>query len=123
VSVSIQSNSGLIAANLDAVMREDSSVVEHFLAPDVEIYSERDTLARPGTCPAARLGRLPCSAPLAWPPPWSRGGQEFSGTHAQLGRNHVRPARGDLRGQQSGGIRLVPAACPVHGTNRGYLSF
>lgn len=36
MSVSAQSNSELIAAYLDAVMRKDASVVEHFFAPDVE---------------------------------------------------------------------------------------
>ena len=36
MSVSAQSNSELIAAYLDAVMRKDASVVERFFAPDVE---------------------------------------------------------------------------------------
>jgi ketosteroid isomerase-like protein len=36
VSVSTPSNSELIAVYLDAVMRKDASVVDHFFAPDVE---------------------------------------------------------------------------------------
>ena len=108
MSVSTQSNSGLIAANLNAVMREDSlSSIISLLQMSKYIVNGTPS-ADPARVLPPNSGRLPCSAPLAWPAPWSRGGQEFSGTYAsQLQRNHVRPPRDDLRGQQSGSIRLV----------------
>jgi hypothetical protein len=64
LSVSAQSNSELIAAYLDAVMRKDASVVEHFLAPDVEYMVN-------GTSWPDPAGVLPpisaeCRAALPW---------------------------------------------------------
>jgi ketosteroid isomerase-like protein len=64
VSVSTQSNSELIAAYLDAVMRKDDSVVERFFAPDVE-YVVNGT---PALDPAGVLPPISaeCHAALPW---------------------------------------------------------
>jgi len=64
VSVATQSNSQLIAAYLDAVMRKDASVVERFFAPDVEYMVN-------GTPDLDPTGVLPpisadCHAALPW---------------------------------------------------------
>jgi ketosteroid isomerase-like protein len=64
MSVSNQSNSELIAAYLDAVMRKDASVVEHFFAPDVE-YMVNGT---PAPDPAGVLPPISadCQVALPW---------------------------------------------------------
>jgi ketosteroid isomerase-like protein len=64
VSVSTQSNSELIAAYLDAVMRKDASVIERFFAPDVEYMVNGTPVPDP-------LGVLPpispdCHSALPW---------------------------------------------------------
>ena len=64
MSVCAQSNSELIAAYLDAVMRKDASVVERFFAPDVEYMVN-------GTASPDAAGVLPpisvaCRAALPW---------------------------------------------------------
>ena len=64
MSVATQSNSQLIAAYLDAVMRKDASVVERFFAPDVEYMVN-------GTPDLDPTGVLPpisadCHAALPW---------------------------------------------------------
>jgi len=64
VSVSTQSNSELIAAYLEAVMRKDASVIERFFAPDVEYMVNGTPVPHP-------LGVLPpispeCHAALPW---------------------------------------------------------
>jgi len=64
LSVCAQSNSELIAAYLDAVMRKDASVVERFFAPDVEYMVN-------GTSSPDAAGVLPpisvaCRAALPW---------------------------------------------------------
>lgn len=64
MSVSSHSNSELIAAYLDAVMRKDTSVVQRFFAPDVEYIVN-------GTPPPDPAGVLPpicadCHAALPW---------------------------------------------------------
>jgi hypothetical protein len=98
VSVATQSNSQLIAAYLDAVLRKDASVVERFFAPDVEVHGQWDARSRPGWSAAADLRRLPRRASVARPPSRPGGGQRIFGTHAwQLGGHCVWPARGHLR--------------------------
>lgn len=64
MSVSRQSNSDLIAAYLDAVMRKDASVVEQFFAPHVEYMIN-------GTSSTDPAGVLPpisadCRSALPW---------------------------------------------------------
>jgi len=64
VGVSTQSNSELIAAYLDAVMRKDASVIERFFAPDVEYMVNGTPVPDP-------LGVLPpishdCHSALPW---------------------------------------------------------
>ena len=64
LSVYAQSNSELIAAYLDAVVRKDASVVERFFAPDVE-YMVNGT---PAPDPAGVLPPISaeCQAALPW---------------------------------------------------------
>ena len=64
LSVYTQSNSELIAAYLDAVIRQDASVVERFFAPDVE-YVVNGT---PTPDPAGVLPPISaeCHAALPW---------------------------------------------------------
>lgn len=59
-----QSNSKLIAASLDAVIRKDASAVDRFFAPDVEYMVNRTPIAD-------SAGRLPpisadCYTALPW---------------------------------------------------------
>jgi len=64
VSTSTQSNSGLIAAYLDAVMRKDASVVERFFAPDVEYMVNGTSVPDPaGVLPPISAD---CQAALPW---------------------------------------------------------
>ena len=64
VSVSSQSNSELIAAYLDAVMRKDASVVERFFAPEVE-YMVNGTAA-PDPAEVLPPISAECHAALPW---------------------------------------------------------
>jgi ketosteroid isomerase-like protein len=64
VSAPTQSNSEIITAYLDAVMRKDASVIDRFFAPGVEYMVN-------GTRPPDRSGALPpisadCHAALPW---------------------------------------------------------
>jgi ketosteroid isomerase-like protein len=64
VKVQIQSNSELIAAYLDAVIRKDASAVDRFFAPDVEYLVNGTRIADP----AAALPPISadCSTALPW---------------------------------------------------------
>jgi hypothetical protein len=64
VRTSTQSNSELIAAYLDAVMRKDTSVVERFFAPDVEYMVNGAAVLDPeGVLPPISAD---CHAALPW---------------------------------------------------------
>lgn len=64
MSVATQSNSQLIAAYLDAVMRKDASVVERFFAPDVEYMVNGTPVPDPaGVLPPISAD---CHAALPW---------------------------------------------------------
>jgi len=84
VSVSTHSNSELVAAYLNAVMRKDASVIELFFAPDVEYMVN-------GTAVPDPLGVLPpisphCHSALPWLGP-HRGWEAVKAFLAHMHRN------------------------------------
>jgi ketosteroid isomerase-like protein len=123
VSTSTKSNSELIAAYLDAVMRKDATVVERFVAPHVEYMVNGAAVLDPeGVLPPSRrtaMPRFPGLASIA-----AGGGKEFlAHMHRNLEITAFGPREVISEGNKAAGFRMVPAACSTHGANLGHLLF